>query len=113
MKIIAVEFTDQECWDVLTTATESDALLGWIINDRVPCKRNDEGVTELVVTEAEVHPYKKHVINKHTIQLGVIRIMSGEVEAPDTRESICKEDIDSDDADVIIQAGLFGEIRYS
>jgi hypothetical protein len=69
---------------------------------------------------AEYEDETKHTINRHTILAGIQHILTSTAKDDKLRERLVanlldpeRADFDADDADVIVQAGLFSEIVYS
>lgn len=105
--------------DVLTNWVETGSGL-WAA--QIMRRRDaDLNVLECRVQDAEDEDEPIHTVTLDTIQTGFNRIMKGEVKA--LHESCVKHitqryrendaDLDADDCDIIVQAGLFNEIIYS
>ena len=113
------EVPEQLLKDVLTTAVEG-GITYWVIEAR-KCKRDtDLNVLSIEVTPDEADEAEWKLIDLDTIFLGIQRILQPEFKINErTRENIRRgisnpedADFDADDADCIVQAGLFGEIVY-
>jgi hypothetical protein len=117
MKILQVELTDEECYDVMTTAVEAgySGIGYWAENIRV--NRDDElNILEFFcdVDMKEDGNYSPFIVSPVVIKRGVDRILSPSFEIrADIVQSLFPEwDIDAESADCIIQAGLFGELVF-
>ena len=69
--------------------------------------------------EYEDHRQLKYTINRDVIILGIKRIATGELKVNDRYVQKCaallvtgEADMDADDADIIVQAGLFNEVIF-
>lgn len=121
MKITAVELEPQDIYNILTDVFETNAIGYWAQYqdwERFPDiegVENSNCINKISIKELneEESDYTiPHYINSMVITLGVERIVRGEADAPRIREMILNDDIDSDGSDCIVQAGLFGEIKY-
>lgn len=121
MKITGIELEEKDILYILTDALETSAISYWADEydwDRVKSEDDDlDGCVERILikelNKEETNFTIPHTIDREIIRLGVDRIVKGEVQALLVREMILDDDIDSDGCDCIIQAGLFGEIKYS
>lgn len=130
-RTIHLEVSDKTCRAILTTALESSwGIRYWADVDTV---RRDEGgwVTSFRTTSrdgssrrlrewAESRPAESNeswrTVNARTIRLGLARILAREVSVSSSLLGTLLADLDAAEGqatDVIVQAGLFGEIRYS
>lgn len=113
MKILQVQLTDQECYDILTNAIETRAIQYWACEYGLINIWRDK---ELNITKAVFHADgadgKKHkyTITPATIRRGVKVLLNlGNYLTIDDPND---PDFDTEDDDNIIQVGLFGEIIY-
>jgi hypothetical protein len=118
MKILQVELTDEECYDVMTTAVESGYYgIGYWAEVIQELSRDEQlNITEFIcsVDENEDGNYTHYTVTPETIRKGVNKILEPDFEIrADLVQSLFPEwDIDSESADCIIQAGLFGELKF-
>lgn len=127
---VEVELSPQFLADVLTTAVEGGitywATLAQVYRakDGDPLPLDDLSVYGVDVHEEDDGGHVHRAVTLDTVHTGIHRIVSGSVEiAPSLRHVIAGAvlgygegpdagDIDADAADVIVQAGLFGEVVY-
>lgn len=120
MKITGIELEDQDIAYILTDALETNAIGYWAQYhnwERMKSENEDLNncVKEITIKELndeETDFVVAHKINRNTIIRGVNLIISEKVSCPSIKEMILKDDIDADGVDCIIQAALFGEIKY-
>lgn len=120
MKITGIELEDKDILSILTDTLESNAIGYWAQYQSWKREPDDEKETATYVNSIKIKEMNDdetdytipYTINGKVIKLGVERIVKGEVDAPRIREMILNDDIDSDGSDCIVQAGLFGVIKY-
>lgn len=123
MKITGIELEEKDILFILTDALETNAVGYWAQYQnwkRMPSNDNLEDELRDCVTWISIKELNDdetaytipHKITRTTIKKGVKLIVTGVVDAPRIREMILNDDIDSDGADCIVQAGLFNEIKY-
>ena len=120
MKITAIELEEKDILNILTDTLETNAVGYWAQYQDWKRLPDDDSDMALCVTRISIKEMNDdetdytipHEIDRETIIKGVERIVKGEVDAPRIREMILNDDIDSDGADCIVQAGLFNEIKY-
>lgn len=124
MKITAIELEEKDIFYILTDALESNAIGYWAQYqewDRMPdvSIEGDDSLALCVkrmsikeLNDDETDYTISHEVDRNVIIKGVERIVKGDVDAPRIREMILNDDIDADGSDCIVQAGLFGEIKY-
>ncbi len=120
MKITGIELEEKDILYILTDAVETRAIDYWAqiqkfkrtksVVDEIKNCIYEINIKELNIEETDyVIPHK---ITRETIIKGAELIVTGKVDASRIRNMILDDDIDSDGTDCIIQAGLFGEIKY-
>jgi hypothetical protein len=107
--------------DVLVTACEG-GITYWVEKARNIERGGRDGLDylSLEVSPVETDTPEWRLISATTVLQGLTRILTGEVKvrediAASVRNAVFNDDageIDSDGADVIVQAGLFNEIVY-
>ena len=122
MKITGIELEEQDILNILTDTLETNAIGYWAqyqtwerIEEKVIDDPRANCVTKINIKELnndETAWEIPHTITYDTIVTGVRLIVSGEVDNSYIRNMILDDDIDSDGCDCIVQAGLFGEIKY-
>jgi hypothetical protein len=108
-------YTKQERLEILTDAIETDAIQYYA--DIVTIKRNEDGLIERVIIHASDdgsdENIREYVITPATIQDGINALLNNDFEiAEEIRQLVLNNDIDSEAADCIIQAALFGKLIY-
>ena len=114
---------EQFIFDVFVTALEGDVALWANIETYRWSAAEDTGdlgnLTASVVAE---DTDEVHVVNAHVIRKGLAYALTRDVRylSAKTRDVIARasrandaSEIDADIADVVVQIGLFGEVRYS
>lgn len=120
MKITGIELEDQDIAYIITDVLETNAIGYWAIYTHWKrIKSENENLDKCVedifikeLNEEETDFTVPHIVNRETIVKGVELIVTGRVNAPQIRDMILDNDIDADGVDCIVQAGLFGEIKY-
>ena len=128
-----VEITDEQLHAVFTTALEGG--IGYWSRARsyhwhLPLEAGEPESSALdrcdllgfhaEVEESEEDGLPRHIINRQTIVQGLQRLADGTVTyggEPWDRgvlfvARIVRDDYDSNDADIVVQAGLFGDVKY-
>lgn len=115
MKLTA-KITSQEAYDILTTAIESGAIDYWACDyELFKVHRNSEGLVTMIEFQAEDETEKVQTyrVGQRTIQRGINAVLSSDLDVADYFKTyIVTNEIDSPTSDVIIQAGIFGQILY-
>lgn len=103
--------------DVLTNWVETGMGLWAQLQERPV--RDDLDILSCIIRDAEDDDEPTHTVTLDTVQTGFQRVMGGGLKLS---ESIAKHitqryrdndaDLDADDCDIIVQAGLFNEIIY-
>ena len=120
MNITGIELEEKDILYILTDALETDSISYWANEydwERIKSKTDEiDGCVKVIyikeLNDQETEFTIPHIVNYETIKLGVERIIKGEVEDSRIRQMILDDDIDSDGCDCIIQAGLFGVLKY-
>ena len=119
MKILAVELSDEECANILTTAIESghDGI-GYWLDQEEECQitRDLNGNIFWAHLYAEMEDDKKHpyTVTFLTIRDGMSRALAPGCQIrPDIIKNVLDDNCDAEGADCIVQLGLFGEIVFS
>jgi hypothetical protein len=112
MKILSVELSDQECYDILTNGIETNAIQYWACDyGWINIWRDKElNILKAVIKADDAKGIKhRYTITPATIRKGVKYCLNhGQISIDDPTDP----DFDSVDCDCIIQAGLFGQIIY-
>lgn len=114
MKITGVELEEVDILNILTNTLESNAIGYWAQYQEWD-RNHSLDVTRMSIKELNDEETDYTIsweVGKDVIIKGVELIVTGQVNAPNIRNMILDDDIDSDGDDCIVQAGLFGEIKY-
>ena len=127
---IEVEITDEQLHSVFTTALEGGIgywsrarSYHWATADDsvlVVAGEDDLLGFHAEIEESDEDGLPRHIINRQTIVQGLQRLADGTVTSggqPWDRgvlyvARIVRDDYDSLDADIVVQAGLFGDVKY-
>jgi hypothetical protein len=123
MKIIKIEvlFEEREAIELLTDAVETGAISAWarIGNKRRILKHKEADLVGCIqkFTVYEIGDddsvIDTHEVSEHTLNVGVQRLFANGNKYSYTAGNVLRNDLGSDDMDLIIQLGLFDELRYS
>src|SRR5689334_10870701 len=111
---IKVEITAEEAKSILTTALESGMIDYWV-GQYTTIQRDSQNMVKYVGIEEEDDAATRHIINPVSIQIGVSKVFQPGFEISRAMLASIIVDakaVDGETADCIIQAALFGELKY-